>query len=220
MDAGMGELGMTNGLRWISEAYDMGYTVVLCEGISPEEMLSRMGFAEDQVFPLSRDQADDILCLDDEGTASDLEFIDPEDEETIERLERCGFLSRPESIVRVGGHGGWAYALEAFFANSSDEELLASLSKDTRVFALHCNGGKGFGVASFASFGVVHCSFEIGAPWDVPDVMPEELTEFVAPEDDEPDAVAFLRFLETTYGIYVPWSEAETEARLSAAFPA
>lgn len=212
---------MTNGLRWISDAYDMGYTVVLCEGISPEEVLSRMGFTEDRVFPLSYDEADGIVLLRDDETVSDLEFIDPEDEETAERLERGGFLSRPRSIVRVGGSGGWAYSLERFFANSSDDELLAALSKDTRVFALHRNGGKAFSVASFASYGVVHCSFEIGAPWDVPDVMPAELSEFVAPgeDEDEMDDEAFLRFLEQKYGIGIPEAEVVCQPLLSGAFP-
>ncbi|MEV0368922.1 DUF6461 domain-containing protein [Streptomyces sp. NPDC050636] len=212
---------MDNGLRWISDAYDLGYTVVLCEGISPAEMLSRMGFAEDRVCPLSYEEVEEIMFLGDDGTVADLEFIDPEDEESAARLERCGFLAQPESIVRAGGSGGWAYSIEPHFANSSDEELLAALSRDTRVFALHNNGGKGFTTASFASFGVVHCSFEIGAPWDVPEVMPEELSDFVAPGegDEEKDDEAFLRFLEQKYGISIPEAEVVWQPLLSGAFP-
>ncbi|WP_239131766.1 DUF6461 domain-containing protein [Streptomyces griseus] len=46
---------MANGLRWISTAYDLGYTFTLCEGIGPRDLLARMGAEPHHLHELSDD---------------------------------------------------------------------------------------------------------------------------------------------------------------------
>ncbi|MGW3931793.1 hypothetical protein ACWECC_27390 [Streptomyces microflavus] len=72
MSRGPGE----NGLRWIADAYDMGFTLTLSEGLSPSELLRSVGAEERHIVPLSRSAAYDLLLRDEGDHISDLEFLD------------------------------------------------------------------------------------------------------------------------------------------------
>ncbi|MEU1047758.1 hypothetical protein ABZ400_21690 [Streptomyces sp. NPDC005897] len=50
-----------NGLRWIADAYGIGFTLTLSEGLSPLELLCRVGAEERHVVPLTRCAADEAI---------------------------------------------------------------------------------------------------------------------------------------------------------------
>ncbi|MET7323613.1 DUF6461 domain-containing protein [Streptomyces sp. NPDC005549] len=201
-----------NGLRWIADVYSIGFTLTLSEGLSPHELLCRVGAEERHVVPLTRSAAYELLLRDESEDVSDLDFLDCEDEATVARLTRAGFLpAPPNTIVRAGSVAGWAYALEEFHCRT--DTYLAALSERGRAFCVHRNA-KGFSRVSYACRGDVVTSFEPGLP-HLTDGMPAEVALGFVHSGDEPGDTAFLRFLESELAIHLPWEE--TEAELAAA---
>lgn len=201
-----------NGLRWIADAYDISFTLTLAEGLSPEELLRRVGAEERHIVPLTRSAAYELLVRDEDGHLSDLDFLDWEDEAEVARLTSGGFLpAPPETIVRAGSVAGWAYALEEFGCHT--DTYLPALSERGRAFVVHRNA-KGFSHVGYGLHGKAVTWFEPGLPHLADGVPAEAALGFVPPDSGTGD-VAFLRFLEDELGIYLPYEE--TEAELPAA---
>ncbi|OMI91460.1 hypothetical protein BSZ07_00875 [Streptomyces sp. M1013] len=202
-----------NALRWIADAYSIGFTLTLSEGLSPHELLCRVGAEARHVVPLTRSAACELLLRDEADGISDLDgFLDGEDDAAAAQLTRAGFLPvPPTTIVRAGSVAGWAYALEEFHCHTGS--YLAALSERGRAFCVHRNA-KGFSRVGYACRGDVVTSFEPGLP-HLTDGSPPEVALGFVHSGDEPGDVAFLRFLESELGIYLPWEE--TEAELAAA---
>lgn len=51
---------MTDGLRWVFEAYPFGYSLIFCENLTPESVLERLGGRRELLFPLTRVEAQEI----------------------------------------------------------------------------------------------------------------------------------------------------------------
>ncbi|WP_053748207.1 hypothetical protein [Streptomyces sp. MMG1533] len=131
-----------NGLRWIADAYSTSFTLTLSEGLSPYELLRRVGAEERHLVPLTRSAAYELLLRDEEDHISDLDFLDWEDEAAVARLTSAGFLpAPPHTVVRAGSVAGWAYALEEFHCRTGP--YLVALSERGRAFCVHRNA-KGF----------------------------------------------------------------------------
>ncbi|MFI8849939.1 DUF6461 domain-containing protein [Streptomyces sp. NPDC053499] len=210
----MTEGSRDNGLRWIADAYDTGYTLALCEGLSPYELLRRVGAEEHHIVPLTGSAASQLLLRNEEDHLSDLDFLDWEDEAAVAQLTDAGFLpAPPETIVRAGSVAGWAYGLEGFYCRTA--RYLAALSERGRAFCVHSNE-KGFSGIGYACRGEMVTYFEPGLP-DFTNGAPAQAALGFAHNGDEPDDVAFLRFLESELGIFLPWEETEAELP-SAAF--
>lgn len=208
MHRGSGE----NGLRWIADAYDVSFTLTLAEGLSPHELLSRVGAEEQHIVPLTRSAACDLLLRDEGDHISDLDFLDREDAAAVARLTSGGFLpAPPETIVRAGSVAGWAYALEEFGCHTGT--CIAALSERGRAFAVHHNA-KGFSRVDHGLHGEAVTSFEPGLPHLTNGVPAEAALGFLHHGAEAGD-VAFLRFLEKELGLYLPFEE--TEAELPAA---
>ncbi|MEU7734385.1 hypothetical protein AB0B51_14795 [Streptomyces griseus] len=124
-------MDVANGLRWISTAYDLGYTFTLCEGIGPRDLLARMGAEPHHLHELSDDVVAELQMRPEDGHLSDLDFLDREDESLVARLTEAGFLSHPAVLVRAGAVPGWAYAIENITSRAPAH--LAALSHGTRV---------------------------------------------------------------------------------------
>ncbi|MER6639874.1 DUF6461 domain-containing protein [Streptomyces microflavus] len=211
MSRGPGE----NGLRWIADAYDIGFTLTLSEGLSPNELLRSVGAEERHIVPLSRSAAYDLLLRDEGHHISDLDFLDWEDAAAVARLTSAGFLpAPPETIVRAGSVAGWAYALEELGCRTGT--YVAALSERGRAFAVHRNA-TGFSRVDYGLRGKGVTSFEPGLPHLTNGVPAEEALGFVHHGTGAGD-VAFLRFLEDELGICLPFEETEAELP-SAAFP-
>ncbi|MFJ2766122.1 DUF6461 domain-containing protein [Streptomyces prasinus] len=201
-----------NGLHWIADAYSTSFTLTLGEGLSPSELLGRVGAQEHHIVPLTRSAAYELLLREEEDHISDLDFLDWEDEAAVARLTSAGFLPAPPvTIVRAGSVTGWAYALEESHCHTGT--YLAALSERGRVFCVHRNA-KGFSRVDHACHGDAMTSFEPGLP-HLTNGAPAEVALGFVHSGDEPGDVAFLRFLEDELGISLPWKE--TEAELSAA---
>ncbi|GHC83920.1 DUF6461 domain-containing protein [Streptomyces flavofungini] len=202
-----------NGLSWIADAYDLGFTLTLSEGLSPHELLRAIGAEERHMVPLSRDAASELLGRDEEDHISDLDFLDWEDETTVARLASAGFLPvPPESIVRAGSVAGWAYALEEISCHTGD--YIGALSTRGRAVCVHRN--QNFSRVEFALRGELVSSFEPGLP-HLANGVPAEVALGFVHDSDEVGEVAFLQFLEGEFGICLPWEETEAEL-LAAAF--
>ncbi|WP_369259650.1 DUF6461 domain-containing protein [Streptomyces sp. R35] len=122
-----------DGLGWIAEAYPLGYSVILCEGLAPEEILVRLGGSPEAFYPLTRDVAQLIEVGNSMEEPYDLDDMDGIDEETLDAL---GFL-RPEAnaIIRAGPAGAWSFAIQASTSYVSASDYLPALSRGTRVVA-------------------------------------------------------------------------------------
>ncbi|WP_405466054.1 hypothetical protein OG333_36000 [Streptomyces anulatus] len=125
---------MANGLRWISTAYDLGYTFTLCEGIGPRDLLVRMGAEPHHLHELADDVVADLQMRPEGGHPSDLDFLDWEDESLVARLTEAGFLSHPGVLVRAGAVPGWSYAIESITSRAPAH--LAELSQGTRAYTV------------------------------------------------------------------------------------
>ncbi|MFF0723227.1 DUF6461 domain-containing protein [Streptomyces sp. NPDC004134] len=194
---------MVNGIRWIANAHDLGYTFTLCENITPEELLVRLGAQRQHIHELTEDEAMEFLSREEDDPLGDIDFLDLEDEPLLSRLAEAGFLSCPEAIVRAGAVPGWAYAIEEFSARSTAH--LAALSRGTRTYSVYrsVNGEHEIGYARDGKV-LTYCdqltlrSGEAGADEAIPDFTytDEELLD-----------TAFLRFLEDKHGIAIAWED-------------
>ncbi|MFC9950984.1 DUF6461 domain-containing protein [Streptomyces prasinus] len=197
-----------HGLRWMADAYAISFTLTLAEGLSPYELLCRVGAEERHIVPLTRSAAYELLLRDEEDHISDLDFLDWEDEATVARLTGAGFLpAPPETIVRAGSAAGWAYALEESHCHTGAH--LAALSERGRAFCVH-RDAKGFSRVDHARHGEAVTSFEPGLPHLTNGAPAEAALGFVH-SGDEPGDVAFLRFLEDGLGIRLSREEAEAD---------
>ncbi|MFD3504393.1 DUF6461 domain-containing protein [Streptomyces sp. NPDC058678] len=201
-----------SGLGWIADAYSTSFTLTLSEGLSPHELLRRVGAEERHMVLLTRSAAYELLLRDEEDHISDLDFLDWEDEAAVAQLTSAGFLpAPPDTIVRAGSVAGWAYALEEFHCHTGT--YLAALSERGRAFCVHRNA-KSFSRVDYACRGNVVTSFEPGLP-HLSNGVPAEVALGFVDDGAELGDVAFLRFLEGELGIYLPCEE--TEAELPAA---
>ncbi|MFH9391627.1 DUF6461 domain-containing protein [Streptomyces sp. NPDC017556] len=193
---------MANGLRWISTAYDLGYTFTLCEGIGPRDLLVRMGAEPHHLHELSDDVVAELRMRPEDGHLSDLDFLDREDESLVARLTAAGFLSHPGVLVRAGAVPGWAYAIESITSRAPDH--LAALSQGTRAYTVFrsVNGEHEVG---YAVDGRVLAYYEPGVRHSA-DADERRVPGFAYTGEEPPDA-AFLRFLESAHGIRVPWAD-------------
>ncbi|MFE9766707.1 DUF6461 domain-containing protein [Streptomyces sp. NPDC005808] len=194
---------MENGLRWIANVYDVGYAFTLCEGITPQELLVRMGAEPSHVHELTADAVAELQFWPQDGHLSDLEFLDWEDEDLVVRLEDAGFLSHPQVIVRAGAVPGWAYAIESF--SSRGTNFLGPLSRGTRAYAVF-RSGAGMQQIGYARAGEVLASYEPRDSCQDHAATEAEVPGFTYTGDELPD-IAFLRFLEHELGISIPWEE-------------
>ncbi|MCA1273534.1 DUF6461 domain-containing protein [Streptomyces rubiginosohelvolus] len=193
---------MANGLRWISTAYDLGYTFTLCEGIRPQDLLVRMGTEPHRLQELSDDAVAELQMRPEDGHLNDLDFLDWEDESLVSRLTEGGFLSHPEAIVRAGAVPGWAYAVENITSRAPAH--LAALSQGTRAYTVFrsVNGEHEVG---YAVDGQVLAYYEpVVRHTAEPDERRVPGFEY---SGDEPPDVAFLRFLEIEHGIHISWED-------------
>ncbi|GAA2662390.1 DUF6461 domain-containing protein [Streptomyces vastus] len=125
---------MTDGLRWVYEAYDFGYSLVFCEDLTPEEVLERLGARRESVFPLTAFEAREIETRNAADEPYDLDHLDDLDVEAVEEL---GFL-RPSTnaVIRAGSIEGWAFAIQASVSYVSAVSYLPTLSRGIRVIAV------------------------------------------------------------------------------------
>ncbi|WP_234380184.1 DUF6461 domain-containing protein [Streptomyces sp. CMB-StM0423] len=194
---------VVNGIRWIASAHDLGYTFTLCENITPEELLVRVGAEPQHIHEMTEDAAMEFLSREEDDPLGDLDFPDLDDEAHLSRLGEAGFLSRPEAIIRAGAVPGWAYAIEEFSARSTAH--LAALSRGTQTYSVYrsVNGEHQIGYARDGKVlayvdQLMLRSGEVGADEGIPDFTytDEELLD-----------TAFLRFLEGKHGIAIAWED-------------
>ncbi|MFD4525050.1 DUF6461 domain-containing protein [Streptomyces sp. NPDC058470] len=197
---------MENGLRWIADAYDGGYTFTLCEGITPQELLVRMGAEPSHVHELTDHAVAELHFRPEDGHLSDLGFLDREDEDLVARLEEAGFLSHPQVIVRAGAVPGWAYAIESFSSRATN--CLVPLSRGTRAYTMF-RSGAGMQQVGYARAGEVVAYYEPRASGQEHTTPEAEVPGFTYTADELPD-IAFLRFLEQELGICIAWEETLT----------
>lgn len=183
--------------------YDVGYTFTLCEGITPQELLVRMGADPSHIHELTEHAVAELQFRSEDGHPSDLEFLDWEDEDLVARLEEAGFLSHPDSIVRAGAVPGWAYAIENFSSRATS--CLGALSQGTRTYTVF-RSGAGMQQVGYARAGQVLAYYEPQKPSQSRSSAEPEVPGFTYRGEELPD-IAFLRFLEQELGIYVPWEE-------------
>ncbi|MFK4105373.1 DUF6461 domain-containing protein [Streptomyces sp. NPDC019531] len=128
---------MTDGLRWVAEAYPFGYSLVFCEHLAPTEVLVRLGARREFLFPLTRSQAQEIEVrnsMDEPFSLDHLEDLD------VEAVAELGFLRRSvDAVVRAGEIEGWAFAVQASTSYVSAVNYLPVLSPGARVLAVSCD---------------------------------------------------------------------------------
>ncbi|MGI5454399.1 DUF6461 domain-containing protein [Streptomyces sp. CA-249302] len=152
---------MTDGLRWIVEAYPFGYSLVFCEGLAPEDVLERLGARREFVFPLTRVEAQEIEVRNAADEPYDLDHLADLD---VEAVAERGFLRREtDAVVRAGALAGWSFAIQASTSYVSSRVYLPTLSRGTRVIAVSRDVNATQRV-EYAVDGRVLSSFDPGIP--------------------------------------------------------
>lgn len=190
---------MTDGLRWVAEAYPFGYSLVFCERLTPQEVLRRLGAPRESVFPLTRHEAQEIEVrnsMDEPFGLDQLEDLD------VEAVEELGFLRRTvDAVVRAGEIEGWAFAIQASTSYVSAVNCLPALSSGSRVLAACCDVNATQRV-EYAVDGRVLSSFDPGIPGYDDGADPSALAW---PADGgSMSAPQVLSYLESRFGLSVP----------------
>ncbi|MEU9168951.1 DUF6461 domain-containing protein [Streptomyces sp. NPDC048420] len=201
---------MTDGLRWVSEAYPFGYSLLFCERLAPEEVLVRLGARRDSLFPLTRTQAQEIEVRNSMDEPFGLDHLEDLDVEAVEEL---GFLSRSvDAVVRAGEIEGWAFAVQASTSYVSAVDYLPALSSGSRVLAVSCDVNATQRV-EYAVDGQALSSFDPGTPAYDDGVDPSALAW---PADGgSMSASQVLEYLGSRFGLWLP--KDSEERRLPAA---
>ncbi|MEV6758593.1 DUF6461 domain-containing protein [Streptomyces sp. NPDC051214] len=195
---------MDHGLRWIANGYDGSYTFTLCQGITPRELLVRIGAKPHHIHELTDLAVSELSVRPEDGHLSDLEFLDWEDDDLVTRLTEAGFLSHPETIVRAGAIPGWAYAIEAFTSRSRNH--LGELSRGTRAYTVFSSGA-GMQRVGHARDGQVLSDYEPQEAAGPGAAEAEEEVPGFAYTGEETADRAFLGFLEDELGIHIAWED-------------
>ncbi|WP_431789174.1 hypothetical protein HLK56_32005 [Streptomyces sp. G9] len=201
---------MTDGLRWILEAYPFGYSLIFCEDLTPEEVLERLGAQRESVFPLTRVEAQEIEVRNAADEPYDLDHLD---DLNVEAVEELGFLRREtDAVVRAGSVEGWAFAIQASTSYISARNYAPTLSRGTRLIAVS-RDVNAMQRVEYAVDGRVLSSFDPGIPGSDDGAEPSALAW---PSDGEGmSSSQVLEHLESQFGLWVP--KDSEERRLPAA---
>ncbi|CAM5286324.1 DUF6461 domain-containing protein [Streptomyces griseorubiginosus] len=190
---------MTDGLRWVAEAYPFGYSLIFCEGLAPEEVLSRLGAPRESVFPLTRHEAQEIEVRNSMDEPFDLDHLEDLDVEAVEEL---GFLGRAvDAVVRAGETEGWTFAIQASTSYVSAVNYLPTLSSGSRVLAACCDVNATQRV-EYAVDGRVLSSFDPAVPGYEDGEDPPALGW--SADGGGMSAPQVLEYLESRFGLWVP----------------
>ncbi|MEU6347926.1 DUF6461 domain-containing protein [Streptomyces sp. NPDC047072] len=149
---------LTIRLSWVEEAYPLGYTLLFCEGLTPEEVLQRLGARRESLYPLTRVEAQEIEVRNSMDEPFELDHPD------VETLEELGFLRRSvDAVVRAGAIEGWAFAIQASTSYVTTRNFLPTLCADTRVLVVSRDINAVRGVA-YAVEGRVLPDLDLGDP--------------------------------------------------------
>ncbi|MFD5199797.1 DUF6461 domain-containing protein [Streptomyces sp. NPDC058375] len=198
---------MTDGLGWIYEAYPFGYSLAFCEGLTPEEVLERLGAERASLHPLTSVEAQEIELRNAADEPYDLDDLD------VEAVEELGFLRREtDAVVRAGSIEGWSFAIQASTSYVSARNYLSALSRGTRVIAV----SRDVNAVQRVEYAVdrrVLSTFDPALPAYNDGDDPSALAW---PADDEVlGSTQVLEHLERLFGVWVP--KASEKQRLPAA---
>ncbi|MFF0015150.1 DUF6461 domain-containing protein [Streptomyces sp. NPDC005374] len=189
---------MTDGLRWVSDAYPFGYSLVFCEGLTPEEVLRRLGARLGSLFPLTRHEAQEIEVRNSMDEPFDLDHLEDLD---VERVEELGFLRRSvDAVVRAGTIEGWAFAVQASTSYVSAVGYLPALSRGTRVVTA-CRDVNAVQRVEYAVDGRVLSSFDPLIPAYDDGAEPSALGP---PFREGMESAQVLEELATRFGLWLP----------------
>lgn len=190
---------MTDGLRWVHEAYPFGYSLIFCGDLTPMEVLDRLGARRESVIPLTRVEAQEIEVRNAADEPYDLVRLDELD---VEALEENGFLRREaDAVIRAGAIEGWAFAIQASTSYVSSRNYLPTLSRGTRVIAVSRDVNAVQRV-EYAVDGRVLSSFDPGIPVYNDGAEPSAL-EWPS-NDSGMSSTQVPEHVEALFGLWVP----------------
>ncbi|WP_331769234.1 DUF6461 domain-containing protein (plasmid) [Embleya sp. NBC_00888] len=113
-----------DGFRWLAEweHFPDGFCATFARGLSPEELLDRLGCDPEHSAVMDAMEAVDLRA--------DLE-VGGDEEETV------------VALLRAGSRSGWAFALEDITLYAADRELLGRVSVGTEVASLRRDAAHG-----------------------------------------------------------------------------
>lgn len=179
--------------EWIDQEFDLGFCLTFARGITPGELLVRMGTDPDTVKTRTRSEAE-ALELDPDGR---------------------------RHVVRVGRSGEWAFGLESWGNHGSRGEVLTEVSRGTQALSTVYTGD-GTRFFSYAEDGEQLCWFDVDSPsrrtGSDPDFLLPEMTAegLMDTADDNLDAgAAMLRVIRARFDVTVPREAVLTGGLLS-----
>ncbi|MFD3940658.1 DUF6461 domain-containing protein [Streptomyces sp. NPDC058611] len=185
---------MNDGLCWIADTYPFGYSITLCENLTPEEALHRLGAQLESLLPLTRDQAQAIEV----HNAGGARFGLPDELNLDTEALTCHGFLRPEAdaIVRAGTAGNWAFTIQASISHTL-RPFLEDLSHNTRVLA-HSTDVNATQSVAYAVNGQTLSAFDPIFPEYIGGAKP---SEFPAPAGTRMGPKETLAYVESVFGI-------------------
>jgi hypothetical protein len=168
--------------EWIDKEFDLGFCLTFARGVSPDELLVRMGTDPDTLLARTRTEAEYLQ-------------IDPH---------------APGLVVRVGRAGEWAFGLESCGNHGSRDEVLSEVSRGTQALSTVYTGD-GTRFFSYAEDGVEVCWFDVDSPSrgtgsDPNFLLPEMRAEGLMDTADGSldSGAAMLRVIRRRFGVTLP----------------
>ncbi|WP_104815618.1 DUF6461 domain-containing protein [Kitasatospora sp. MMS16-BH015] len=173
---------LVDGLDWLPNHFQQGFSVTFARGVQPRDLLVRMGCPEESLAEMTREEAEEV------------------DMDEDVRVIRAGFLN------------DWGYAVQSWDAHILGEEgeLMARVSEGTEVVVLVSTATVPW--FAYCADGRLVCSFDPGTPLgrygDEPDrflaAMERSGVLVDSPDEEHQPVAAMLRMAEAEFGLALP----------------
>ncbi|MER7479095.1 DUF6461 domain-containing protein [Streptomyces sp. NPDC126510] len=133
--------------------YQFGYCAVLARGVTPADLLARVGGEGLHAVALTRTETALIEALGediDEGDVPEAEF---------DRLRDSGVLAGDGPVLRAGTHNGWSFVIEPEGSYLAADDIAKSVSRETVALSLR-DSESGSCWISYAEDGEILSSFD------------------------------------------------------------
>ncbi|GAA2263758.1 DUF6461 domain-containing protein [Streptomyces indiaensis] len=135
------------------QIYQFGYCAVFVKGVTPAELLARVGGEGLHPVALTRTESALIEALGEDIDEDDVPEVD------LDQLQDSGVLAEDGPVLRAGEHEGWSFVIEPEGSYLAADDILTSVSQGTVALCLR-DSESGSSWISYAQGGEILSSFD------------------------------------------------------------